>query len=267
MFQPGVLQGAAPTLTMLTADTNAYNTDKNNLAPSVGVAWTVGSDKGFLHKLLGSQGDSVVRGGFSVAYQRPGMSDFTSVFGGNPGVSIDATRNQTNGNLGTVPVLLRSSDLGPPPINLTRTYPMSIPSAGTSIYAFDPEHPGHAHPVGVIGMQRALGKTMMVEARWIHTNSYGEWTGVTNGVPQLQRDQRQHQRLREGIPGRAGQPAGEHRGRQGQYLRLHRRGRHQPAADLPGVSERLRARRRRRHDEVLGHGVDQHDAASPTSTR
>ena len=56
LFQPGVLQGAAPTLTMLTADTNAYNTDKNNLAPSVGVAWTVGSDKGFLHTLLGSPG-------------------------------------------------------------------------------------------------------------------------------------------------------------------------------------------------------------------
>ena len=65
LFQPGVLQGAAPTLTMLTADTNAYNTDKNNLAPSVGVAWTVGSDKGFLHKFLGSPGDSVIRGGFT----------------------------------------------------------------------------------------------------------------------------------------------------------------------------------------------------------
>ncbi len=180
MFQPGVLQGAPPTLTMLTADTNAYNTDKNNLAPSVGVAWTVGSDKGFLHKFLGSPGDSVVRGGFTVAYQRPGMNDFTQVFGSNQGVSIDATRNQTNGNLGAPPVLLSSSDLGAPPINLTRTYPMPITSAGTSVYAFDPNIQVTRTQSGVIGMQRALGKTMMFEARYIHTNSYGEWTGVTN---------------------------------------------------------------------------------------
>jgi hypothetical protein len=181
LFQPGVLQGTTPTLTMLTADTNAYHVDANNVAPSVGVAWTVGSDKGFLHKLLGSPGDSVVRGGFTVAYQRPGTNDFTQVFGGNPGVSIDATRNQTNGNLGAPPILLSSSDLSAPPINLTRTYPMSIPSAGTSIVAFDQDIQVTRTQSATIGMQRALGKTMMVEARYIHTNSYGEWTGVTSG--------------------------------------------------------------------------------------
>jgi hypothetical protein len=181
MFQPGVLQGAAPTLTMLTSNTNAYNIDTNNLAPSVGVAWTVGSDKGFAHKLLGSPGDSVLRGGFSVAYQRPGMNDFTQVFGTNPGVSIDATRNQTNGNLGTPPILLSSGDLSAPAISLTRTYPMSIPSAGTSIYAFDPNIQVTRTQSGTFGMQRALGKTMMVEARYIHTNTYGEWTGITTG--------------------------------------------------------------------------------------
>ena len=78
------------------------------------MAWTVGSDKGFMNKLLGSPGDSVLRGGFTVAYQRPGMSDFTQVFGANPGVSIDATRNQTNGNLGTLMKELMAGDRSGP---------------------------------------------------------------------------------------------------------------------------------------------------------
>ena len=179
MFQPGVIQGTTPALTMLTADTHAYNTDKNNLAPSIGVAWTVGSDKGFLHKILGSPGDSVIRGGYSVAFQRPGTSDFTGVFGSNPGVSIDATRNLTNGNLGTLPVLLGSSDLSAPGISLTRTYPMAVPSAGTSLYAFDPNIQVPRSTSFTVGMQRAISKTMMVEARYVHTNSYGAWTNGT----------------------------------------------------------------------------------------
>lgn len=176
LFQPGVLQGSKPAFTMLTADTHAYNTDKNNLAPSVGVAWTVGSDRGFLHKLLGSPGDSVLRGGYSVSFQRPGTSDFTGVFGSNPGVSIDATRNQTNGNLGTLPVLLSGSDLGAPGINLTRTYPMAVPSVSTSVYAFDPNIQVPRSSSFTVGIQRALTKTMMVEARYVHTSSYGQWT-------------------------------------------------------------------------------------------
>jgi hypothetical protein len=88
--------------------------------------------------VLGGKGNSVLRAGASLAFQRGGMSDFTGVFGSNPGISIDATRNQTNGNLGTVPVLLSSSDLGPPAVNLTRSYPMAVPSASSSVYVFDP---------------------------------------------------------------------------------------------------------------------------------
>jgi hypothetical protein len=176
LFQPGVMTGTPPVFTMLTANTAGFNTDRNNLAPSVGVAWTVGTEKGFLHKILGSPGDSVLRAGYSIAYQRPGTSDFTQVYGGNPGVSIDATRNQTNGNLGTLPVLLRSSDLSAPPTNLTRTYPMSPPSQSTSVYAFDPDIQVPRSQSMTFGIQRAITKTMMVEARYLHTNSWGEWT-------------------------------------------------------------------------------------------
>ncbi len=121
LFKPGTLQGTATTYKMLQKNTNAYDVDWGDFAPSIGAAWTVGAENGFLHALLGGKGDSVLRGGASLAYQRGGMSDFTGVFGGNPGIQIDATRNLTNGNLGTLPVLLTGSDLGPPAVNLTRS--------------------------------------------------------------------------------------------------------------------------------------------------
>ena len=176
LFQPGVMTGSSPVFNMLTANTAGYNTDKNNLAPSVGVAWTVGSDKGFLNKILGKPGDSVLRIGYSLAYQRPGTSDFTVVYGSNPGVSIDATRNQTNGNLGTLPQLLSTGDMSAPPINLTRTYPMAPPSQSTSVFAIDPNIQVPKSQSMTFGIQRAISKTMMVEARYVHTNSWGEWT-------------------------------------------------------------------------------------------
>jgi hypothetical protein len=176
LFQPGVLQGSATTYQLLTADTHAYNVDSNNLAPNIGVAWTVGSDKGILRTLFGQPGDSVLRGGYSRTYQRPGMSDFTGPFGSNPGISIDASRNLTNGNLGTPPILLSTGDLSAPAINLARVYPMSVPNASSSVYAFDPNIQVPSSQSFTFGMQRAIGKTMMAEARFVHTSSKGQWT-------------------------------------------------------------------------------------------
>jgi hypothetical protein len=180
LFQPGVLQGTAPTYKLLTSDTHAYNIDKNNLAPNIGVAWTVGSDKGMLHTLFGKQGDSVIRGGYSRTYQRPGMSDFTTPFGANPGISIDASRNLTNGNLGTPPILLSTGDLSAPATNLTRVYPMAVPTASSNVYAFDPNIQVPSSQSFTFGMQRAIGKTMMAEARFVHTSSKGQWTESSN---------------------------------------------------------------------------------------
>ena len=106
LFKPGVLEGQKTTFKQLEEDSKAYNTDWSNLSPSIGAAWTIGADKGSCTRCFGAPGDSVIRGGYNMAYQRGGMSDFTEVFGSNPGISIDATRNDANGNLGTLPVLL-----------------------------------------------------------------------------------------------------------------------------------------------------------------
>jgi hypothetical protein len=176
LFKPGTLQGSPTMYEMLTKDTNAYNTDSNNFAPSIGAAWTTGAESGVLRTILGAPGDSVVRGGFNIAFQRGGMSDMTEVYGDNPGILISAARNQTNGNLGTLPVLLTGSNLGPPDIPLTRVYPMAVPSRTSNVRVFDPDLKLPYATSGTIGLQRALGRNLSVEARYIHTTSRDNWT-------------------------------------------------------------------------------------------
>jgi hypothetical protein len=177
LFKPGVFQGSPTTYEMLKKGVNAYNTDWSNLGPSLGAAWNVGAESGFLHALLGAPGSSVLRAGASLAYQRGGMSDFTGPLGANPGVAIDATRSLTNGNLGTLPVLLSSSDLGPPAMSLTRSYPMAVPSASSSVYVFDPNLKTPSAFTYSFSWQRKVSANMALEARFIHTASYNQWTG------------------------------------------------------------------------------------------
>ena len=177
LYKPGVFQGSPTTYKLLAENSDAYNTDWDNLAPSIGAAWTVGADRGVLRTILGAPGDSVLRAGFNMAFQRGGMNDFTEVFGGNPGVQIDFSRTQNNGNLGALPVLFRSSDLSAPTnIPLQRTYPMSVPSSGSNVRVFDPNIKLPFAATYTFGWQRALARTTSVEARFIHTNSYGRWT-------------------------------------------------------------------------------------------
>jgi hypothetical protein len=176
LYKPGTLQGQPTTYKQLQQRANAYNVDWGGFAPSLGAAWTVGADSGFLRALLGPKGNSVLRGGASLAYQRGGMSDFTGVFGSNPGISIDTSRNQANGNLGALPVLLTGSDLGPPSVNLTRAFPMAVPNASSSVYVFDPNIKTPSAFTYSMSWQRQLATNLSMEARFIHTNSFNTWT-------------------------------------------------------------------------------------------
>ena len=48
LFQAGNMPGVKPTFKQLEAGTDAYNTDYNNIAPTVGFAWTPGRPEGFM---------------------------------------------------------------------------------------------------------------------------------------------------------------------------------------------------------------------------
>ena len=55
--------------------TGAYNTDYKNFAPSFGFAWRIGAKDGWLKRVAGD-GLTVLRGGYSIAYNRRGIGEF-----------------------------------------------------------------------------------------------------------------------------------------------------------------------------------------------
>ncbi len=178
LFQPGVLEGKRPEYTLYEEGEGAYNTDLNNWAPSVGFAWTLNAQNGFLGTILGRQdGDSVFRGGYTLGYNRPGMSDFTGAIDDNPGVSQTANRNHSLGNLGTPgSILLRNqADLGPPPnLPVTRNYPLTDVITG-DIVVFDENLQVPYAQTWTAGWQRKITSDMVVEARYVGTRSLQSW--------------------------------------------------------------------------------------------
>ena len=177
LFKPGTLTGKPPTFHQLHENDRAYPMDWNNLAPSVGVAYTPSASGGLLHRLTGETGDFVLRGGYAVAYSRNGLSDFQNEIVNNPGVSTNVFRNLAQGNLGTLPLLMRdTSRLTPAPFPDRPVYPLTDTIDG-DITIFNPALRVPKAETWQAGITRALGKsrTMAFEARYVGTRSGGAW--------------------------------------------------------------------------------------------
>ena len=179
LFQPGVMPGKAVSeFYNLEKGTYAYKTDKNNFAPNVGIAWTPAPRDGWLGRLMSDE--FVVRGGWSRAYSRNGMNDFTGQYNSNPGVVIAATRNQGLNNIiepgGTAPILFRQdSRLGPPAFAETPVYPMTDTQT-SDINLFDPNIVIPYADSWSVGVQRKLSTNMALEIRYVGTRSDNAWT-------------------------------------------------------------------------------------------
>jgi hypothetical protein len=175
LFQAGNQPGAPTTFINFGKGTPAYNTDYDNWAPSVGVAWTFNGSSGLMGTIFGrSEGDSVLRGGFTRAFSREGMANFSNQFGGNPGVSIDATRNQALGNLGGLPLLFRDGNLSAPPIPQTPQYPLTD-VVTQDVNLMDPDLQVPYADSWTVGLQRTLGRNMAVEIRYVGTRARQLW--------------------------------------------------------------------------------------------
>ena len=98
IFKPGTLTGARPQFVRYPKGQYAYNagsgtTGRRASAPR----GRCRPRTGFMKWLRGiEEGDVVVRGGWAMAYQRPGMSDFTGVFGANQGIAASLQTDQNN---------------------------------------------------------------------------------------------------------------------------------------------------------------------------
>jgi hypothetical protein len=181
LFKPGTLTGRVPQFIPFKKGDQAYNTDYKNFAPNLGLAWTPRAQDGWLKPLLGSGGQTVIRAGFSIAYNRNGLGDFSGQFGANPGSAINADRNLTIGNLvggslGSLPVLLRETNrLGPPAFATTPNYPLREVVTGDA-QIFDPNTKVPYSQSWTFGIQRELSKNMAVEVRYVGTRNLRGWT-------------------------------------------------------------------------------------------
>ncbi len=181
LFKPGTLTGRQPQFIPFSKGDQSYKTDYGNFAPNFGIAWTPRAQSGWLKSLIGDGGQTVIRTGYSIAYNRNGLGDFSGQFGANPGSAINADRNLTIGNLvggslGSLPVLLRDrSRLGPPSFASTPNYPLSDVITG-DVQIFDPNTKVPYSQSWTFGIQREISKNMAFEVRYVGTRNLRGWT-------------------------------------------------------------------------------------------
>jgi hypothetical protein len=183
-FKPGTQTGRPTQFIQMKDGTPAYNTDYKNFAPSLGFAWRVQSGNGWLKRLAG-EGQTVIRGGYSIAYNRQGIGDFRGLASANPGVVITTNRDLTQGNLvggelGNLPLLLRETNrLGPPKFDTKPAYPLvGVPfvQVTNSVNVYDPNIKVPYSQSWTFGIQRELDKNTVIEARYVGTRNLRGWT-------------------------------------------------------------------------------------------
>ena len=171
-----------PEFNELTKGTHGYNVDYKQFSPNVGLAWRPNVQDGLLRTILGDPEQATLRFGFSIGFNQPSVG--TGVYGGNPGRSISATRNNNTalyplvGPGETWPVLFRDpSRLGPPPgiDDLSPAYPI-FAGPGSDLNLYDPALKTPYTRSYSVGFQRALGNSMAVEVRYVGTQSLRNWS-------------------------------------------------------------------------------------------
>ncbi|HEX8029339.1 MAG TPA: hypothetical protein VF491_12790, partial [Vicinamibacterales bacterium] len=174
LFEPGTMTGSRSGYVAYPSGTYAYNPDRNNWAPSAGLAWQVPPSTGFMKVLRGSEeGDVVIRGGWMMAFQRPGMSDFTGTFGANQGIQANLQTDQNNTQL---PILLRNSPQlqAAPPV----TRPLYTTSLTGSVNAFDENLQLPYTQSWSVGWQRKVSRDSAIELRYVGSKHENDWDTV-----------------------------------------------------------------------------------------
>jgi hypothetical protein len=182
IFMPGTLTGIRPQYVQYDAGNPGYETDWNNFAPNIGIAWRPNVQGGWIRALLGDPDQATIRGGYSFAFNRERLDRFINLYGANPGSQINANRTANQNNLvyagESWPLLLsQPSRLGPPAFAAAPAYPLT-PSLvnGEDINLFDPVIKVPNTRSWSVGLQRALSRDTAVEIRYVDTRLDNGWT-------------------------------------------------------------------------------------------
>ncbi|MGH9395023.1 MAG: TonB-dependent receptor domain-containing protein, partial [Terriglobales bacterium] len=183
IFKPGTETGS---VTQFINDKGQpfYKGYNNGWAPSLGLAWTPNFKGGLLQSLFGANGKSVLRAGYSIAYDRQGLSEFTSMAPSNPGASNNAfltavgtVKNPGDFNAGSIQ--FQSGAVTSAAQEETQPFGAQIsvnPGFGDSVNATDP---GLAQPMvqsWQLGIQRQLDRNTALEVRYVGNHATRGWT-------------------------------------------------------------------------------------------
>jgi hypothetical protein len=181
LFNPNVRTGHETQFTQFKKGDRAYNVDYGNFGPTFGFAWSPSPKSGWLKRIVGEEGQTVLRGGYSMAFTRPGIAEFSDEFSANPGSFVTASRSLVLGNLvgpelGSLPVFLSETNrLGPAPFPSAPTFPFTgAITNGANI--FDPNLKVPYVQSWSFGIQREITKNMAVEVRYVGNRSLQGWT-------------------------------------------------------------------------------------------
>jgi Carboxypeptidase regulatory-like domain/TonB dependent receptor len=182
-LSPGSLGGVPPQFILLEEGSQGYKTDLNNVAPSGSIAWRPNVQSGFMRKLLGDPEQATLRGGYSIAYDRQGLTRFTDLYGGNRGASISLRRDANTGLVPpgqSWPVLLsQTSRLSPASFNADPTYPIAVGiNRADNVSAFAPDIKIGRVQSWTIGFARSISRDMAVEIRYIGNRGDNEWSSI-----------------------------------------------------------------------------------------
>jgi hypothetical protein len=115
-----------------------------------------------------------------MAFQRPGLSDFTGVFGDNQGIAVSQQRDQTNG---TLPILLRNNPTLPAPPAVTLPAPPASLTTRGNVY--DPNIQLPYTQSWSVGWQRKITRDSAIELRYVGSRHTGSWDSLNLNEPQI----------------------------------------------------------------------------------
>ena len=182
LFKPGTLTGSPTSLVLFGEGTSAYDTRYDSFAPSIGATYSPNFENGFMKKLFGESGRTVLRGGFSMAYVREGTNTFQSLYAANAasgaqlaGGTINATQNIT----GTPFALsfgnyIRNGLPGGPNFQQEPVYP-NTGGITDSINEFAPNLKIGRVDSFTFGIQREINSNNVIEVRYVGNRGHNLW--------------------------------------------------------------------------------------------
>ena len=183
LFMPGTLAGQQSQYFLFGNGMRAYN-PVGIFLPSFGFTYSPNFHSGMLKTLAGESGQTVFRGGYSIASVREGTGVFTSVVGGNPGGTLTTNRSLTLGNLPVGTYLRTSAPLAPAAFPATPNYPN--PGLITdSVNAFKPNLKIGYVESWSFGIQREIKKVNVIEVRYVGNRGHQLWRQINLNEPNV----------------------------------------------------------------------------------